>query len=200
MKHLICFGDSITDCGRFFDAPPLGDGYVRITAEKLKRADKEVTVINRGFDGFTIRRVLDVVKSQPIPSGSTCTLLAGINDIGLIMNTDRTPGQKDAMLNAFAATYEDTIRLIRESADRLILMEPFLFPCPAEFKLWLPYISAMSRIIGGLADKYRLPYLLLHSRLNRLASQNGFPAVTVDGVHLTALGHQFLSGELFKML
>ena len=114
MKHLICFGDSITDCGRFFDAPPLGDGYVRITAEKLKRADKEVTVINRGFDGFTIRRVLDVVKSQPIPSGSTCTLLAGINDIGLMMNTDRTPGQKDALLNAFAATYEDTIRLIRE--------------------------------------------------------------------------------------
>ncbi|MDO5362639.1 MAG: hypothetical protein Q4F03_08335 [Eubacteriales bacterium] len=32
MNHLICFGDSITDCGRFFDATPLGNGYVKMTA------------------------------------------------------------------------------------------------------------------------------------------------------------------------
>lgn len=32
MNHLICFGDSITDCERFFDATPLGNGYVKMTA------------------------------------------------------------------------------------------------------------------------------------------------------------------------
>lgn len=200
MNRLICFGDSITDCGRFFDAPPLGNGYVKMTAKKLKKHKNDIIVINRGFDGFTVRRVLDNIKSQPIPAGSICTLLIGINDIGLMMNTNRTPEQKTEMMKVFADTYEDVIRLVMARADKLILIEPFLFPCPAELELWISHIYAMSDIIRTLADKYRLSFLSLHSRLNRLASQNGFEAVTVDGIHLTTLGHRVISDELLKLL
>lgn len=42
MNRLICFGDSITDCGRFFDAPPLGNGYVKMTAKKLKKHKNDI--------------------------------------------------------------------------------------------------------------------------------------------------------------
>lgn len=198
--HLVCFGDSITDCGRFFDAPPLGSGYVCMINEKLKERKNNDIVMNCGFDGFTVQRVLDIVMQNKIPSDSTCTLLVGINDIALMMNTGRSHEQKAEMMERFACTCEELILQILKSTDKLILMEPFIFPCPAEFQLWISHVRTMSGTIRKLADKYELPYLLLHDRLNALAQEKGFAAVTTDGIHLTTQGHRVIADELYKLL
>ncbi len=39
---LLCLGDSITDCGRIFDLPPLGNGYVRQLANRLNNEEKKL--------------------------------------------------------------------------------------------------------------------------------------------------------------
>ena len=45
---LLCLGDSITDCGRIFDLPPLGNGYVRQLADRLNNEEKNWQVITKG--------------------------------------------------------------------------------------------------------------------------------------------------------
>lgn len=200
MKNIICFGDSITDCGKFFDAPPLGDGYVRMLDEELKKREKGNIVINKGFDGFTVARVYTTVRQQEISADSVCTLLVGINDVAIMMNTRRSEIEQQELMARFCHIYEKLILEILNSSKNLILMEPFIFPYPAEFRLWIPYVRIMSGSIASLADKYELPYIRLHDRLNNLALYKGFNAVTVDGVHLTHLGHHVIADELLKLL
>ena len=64
---ILFIGDSITDCGRRDDEPDfLGDGYVRLIAEKLTGR----TILNRGISGnraidLRDRWDVDVVAEYP---------------------------------------------------------------------------------------------------------------------------------------
>lgn len=128
------------------------------------------------------------------------TLLIGINDIGLMMNTDRTEAQKEQMMQEFSAHYAELLHLLTADARQVILMEPFIFPKPAEYQTWIPYVRTMSDKIQQLAVKYSLPFLPLHDTLNRGAVKQGFQAVTTDGIHLTACGHELLARKLCSLI
>ena len=128
------------------------------------------------------------------------TLLIGINDIGLMMNTDRTEAQKEQMMQEFSAHYAELLHLLTADARQVILMEPFIFPKPAEYQTWIPYVRTMSDKIQQLAVKYSLPFLPLHDTLNREAVKQGFQAVTTDGIHLTACGHELLARKLCSLI
>lgn len=125
--QIICLGDSITDCNHLFEDFPLGNGYVQILSEMFRNqtpsfsisadtvgrsssavqlTDKSTGAIhfrNCGIDGFTVTRVLENIRQHRISlhHSPVVTLLIGINDIGLIMNTDRTASQKEQMMREF---------------------------------------------------------------------------------------------------
>ena len=125
--QIICLGDSITDCNHLFEDFPLGNGYVQILSEMFRNqissfsisadtvrrsssavqlTDKSTGAIhfrNCGIDGFTVARVLENIRQHRIllHHSPVITLLIGINDIGLIMNTDRTDSQKEQMMREF---------------------------------------------------------------------------------------------------
>lgn len=240
MSELICLGDSITDCNHLFEDYPLGNGYVRILAEKLlsdsgspsyinikrknaaSRYDLNLSVPasgnfitqvrNYGSDGFTVARILDNVSSFrfPLSSSSVVTLLVGINDIGLMMNTNRTEKQKQEMMQDFFVHYEQLLKLLIDRLypqlpsdtehPHLILMEPFIFPYPDEYTLWIPRIQTMSHGIGELAHRYHTPYILLHDFFNAAARKQGYDAITGDGIHLTFYGHQLLADRICPFL
>lgn len=128
------------------------------------------------------------------------TLLIGINDIGLIMNTDRTDSQKEQMMREFATHYNELLNLLTTDARQVILMEPFIFPHPEEYETWIPYVHTMSDIIRQLSVRFRLPFLPLHNYFNKEATQSGFDAITTDGIHLTLYGHKLLAEKLFPLL
>ena len=208
MSELICLGDSITDCNRLFEDYPLGNGYVRLLARKISQ-DSEIR--NYGVDGFTVARVLENVSCSRIPlsSSSVVTLLIGINDIGLMMNTDRTEEQKQKMMQNFFIHYDQLLKLLLQSIfpersniahGSIILMEPFIFPHPDQYRLWIPYVKAMSDGIARLAEKYQLPYILLHDFFNSIAAQKGYDAITTDGIHLTFFGHELLADRLYPCI
>lgn len=201
MTHLLCLGDSITDCGRLFSAAPLGYGYVQILAEKLKKDGRNWQLTNCGVDGFTIHRLLENAPSQYLPlHADIITILIGINDIGLMMNTCRTSAQQAQMMEDFFAKYNRLLEILSSANCRIILMEPFLFPWPAEFCTWMPHVRTMSRGIADLAEKYQLPYLPLHDSLNEEARKYGLDYLTEDGIHLTRQGHEFLAKKLYEIL
>ena len=197
--QILCLGDSITDCNHLFEDFPLGNGYVQLLAEKLPC---NVQIKNHGIDGFTVSRILENIQTHRISlhRNPIITLLVGINDIGLIMNTHRTEEQKQQMLKEFTVHYKELLKLLTADAQQVILMEPFIFPCPAEYQNWIPYVSAMSQKIRSLSFQFSLPFLPLQDYLNKEASVRGFPAVTTDGIHLTALGHRLLAERLYPLL
>ena len=54
MTILTCLGDSITDCEHCFSRDFLGNGYVKMLSDCLKRDGSDYQVRNYGTDGFTI--------------------------------------------------------------------------------------------------------------------------------------------------
>lgn len=164
--QIICLGDSITDCNHLFEDFPLGNGYVQILSEMFRNqtpsfsisadtvgrsssavqlTDKSTGAIhfrNCGIDGFTVTRVLENIRQHRISlhHSPVVTLLIGINDIGLIMNTDRTASQKEQMMREFAAHYNELLDLLTADSRQVILMEPFIFPHPEEYETWIPYV------------------------------------------------------------
>ena len=152
--QVICLGDSITDCNHLFEDFPLGNGYVQILSEMFRNqtpsfsisadtvgrsssavqlTDKSTGAIhfrNCGIDGFTVTRVLENIRQHRISlhHSPVVTLLIGINDIGLIMSTDRTDSQKEQMMREFAIHYNELLNLLTADARQVILMEPFIFP------------------------------------------------------------------------
>ena len=113
--QIICLGDSITDCNHLFEDFPLGNGYVQMLSEMSQKHTINISGTmqfkNYGIDGFTVARVLENVRLQRIPlyRSPVVTLLIGINDIGMMMNTDRTEIQKQQMMQDFSLHYEQLL-------------------------------------------------------------------------------------------
>ena len=138
MTIMTCFGDSITDCGHCFSPDFLGDGYVKMLAGRFHREGYEIQMRNCGTDGFTVQRLLQRVKTDSTIIGNLAAVLIGINDIGMMMNTDRTPAQQEEMMGSFQEHYLELLTILTKSSCSVILMEPFVFSCPERF----PYSSA----------------------------------------------------------
>lgn len=200
MANLLCLGDSITDCGRFFSDSPLGDGYVRILSEKLKSAGMDYKITNCGVDGFTVARLLENARNYLSIGGDIITILIGINDIGLMMNTGRSQEQQKMMMSTFSRHYEDLLTKLMNPGRQIILMEPFIFPWPAEYRNWILHVKTMSQEIEKLAGRYHLPYIFLHDCLNAEARRYGLDAITLDGIHLTTQGHEILAQKLMEVI
>ncbi len=194
MKKILCLGDSLTDSGRLFSQNGLGNGYVN-ELNHILNEKTACTILNRGVDGFTVHRVLenlqqDCISRQP----DLVTLLIGINDVALIMTTDRSPSQQRQMVAQFSQTYEELLVKMQKSCRcKVILAEPFIFPYPQEYRNWQPFVTEFSQIIGELAVRYACSYVPLQDKLDQAVRQLGCDAITVDGVHLTFRGHQIIA-------
>lgn len=204
--QIICLGDSITDCNHLFEDFPLGNGYVQMLSEMFQKHTINISDTmqfkNYGIDGFTVARVLENIRLQRIPlhRSPIITLLIGVNDIGLMMNTDRTEFQKKQMMQDFVAHYKELLKLLTRDARQVILMEPFIFLHPEEYQTWIPYVRTMSTHIRQLSEKFNLPFLPLHDYFNNEAIQKGFDQITTDGIHLTRYGHELLATLLYEVI
>lgn len=199
MREILFLGDSITDCDHSFDPENLGTGYVRMIAEYFSAQKAEVQIHNMGIDGLTVnslKRLWNLCCKDLKPD--FITILIGINDIAVMKNTDKDP---ELALLEFECQYESLIRQIRSQTNcPILLMEPFVFPHPAMFLSWEADVQLMSKIIQKLAVKYDLSFLPLWDALSNAALENGYDAVTLDGVHLTKLGHQMIADSLLHLL
>lgn len=198
--HLLCLGDSITDCGRNFSAPPLGDGYVRFLAEKLQDAGLSWRVANQGVDGFTAARILDNMEYYLALEPDVVTLLIGINDMGLMMNTGRSQVQKLRMMQVFFERYDLLASLLAQNVRHVCLLEPFVFSTPRELTAWMPWVQEMSEGIRRLAEKYNAGFAGLQTHLDEAVNKLGTEAVTIDGVHLTKTGHRILADRAWAYI
>ena len=194
MKTFLFLGDSITDCNHYFDPENLGSGYVRMISDKINAPDKKYQVLNKGNDGFTVPAVRRLWKRSCFNvNPDFITILIGINDLGVIKHTGLTDS---VALAEFREQYQALLDEIRVITDcPVLLMEPFIFPYPAEYASWEPQLHKISQIICKLAADNELSFLPLWEHLSTAAKTEGFSKITTDGIHLTALGHSLLAGQ-----
>lgn len=195
MKTLLFLGDSITDCNHYFDPENLGYGYVRSISAKLTQKntpDNQYQVLNKGNDGFTVPALSRLWSRSCLNlKPDFITILIGINDLAVIKNTGITPS---AALADFRSQYQallDDIRIITDCP--ILLMEPFIFPHPAEYSTWEEELQQMSQIIQQLAKDNQLHFLPLWEELFSAAKKEGFSEITTDGIHLTSEGHKIIA-------
>lgn len=186
MYTCLFFGDSITDADHLFTPSNLGTGYVSLLAQQFP----SWTFINKGQDGFTSEQVLRLLLRDGIPqSCDFISLLIGINDIPVEIFTNRP-----RIPDEFTYYYEKILEFFTHTTNsQLILLEPFLFDVPAQYKTWQPYIEQESRIIQELAKKYHALFVPTNQALRAAADTTGVDRITSDGIHLTHTGNQILA-------
>ncbi len=189
MKNFVFLGDSITDAERLWlpEYNGLGNGYVKILAEKLSG---EFTSINKGHETFTLPFLLRNLKTDCLSfSPAAVSILIGINDIGVAKNTG-----KSLRAQEFASNYDTLIRrLLEASISSVFLLSPFIFSRPQEYLNWLPEVREVENTIENLARQYQLPFLPLQERMQESEKQYGTEMLTPDGIHLTPFGHELLA-------
>lgn len=195
MKNILFLGDSITDSEHLFTADNLGHGYVSLLSHALSPA--EYTVCNRGHDGFTTEQIWRMLLRDGIEDKwDVITLLTGVNDIPVEVYTthNRIPDE-------FMYYYEKLLQLFTSATHaKIILLEPFLFDNPEEYKNWHSYIYTESAIIQELAKKYHAHFTPTDDILRAAAEKEGMDRITPDGIHLTSAGNRILAGLWLKAL
>ncbi|MBO5159820.1 MAG: hypothetical protein J6B94_09590 [Lachnospiraceae bacterium] len=192
MKNLLFLGDSITDCNHYFDPENLGQGYVRMISDQINTPDKVYQVLNKGNDGFTVPAVRRLWKRSCLNlQPDFITILIGINDLAVMRNTGITASVGLADFREQYQTLIDDIRMMTDCP--ILLMEPFIFPYPAEYSTWEPELHAMSEIIQDIASKNQVTFLPLWENLLLEAKKYGYSEITIDGIHLTKYGHQLIA-------
>ncbi len=187
MKKIVFIGDSITDAHHNYTEDNLGDGYVKIIAEKL---GDEYEVINKGHDAFTVFSLWKFLDSDCISKKpDMVSILIGCNDVAVKMNTGRSLKEQE-----FQKTYEKLLRKIRAKTEaKIICMGPFIFPHPLEYANWIPDIRLAESQAREAAEKYDAIFLPLHDVLNDAAEQHGYDEITVDGTHLAMRGAEIVA-------
>lgn len=197
-KTLVFLGDSITDCGRSEASGNdqdrlghLGHGYVRMVASRLSDAH----VINLGYNGLTSSGVLRQWRrfqktTDLVPD--LVSVLVGVNDASVVMTTGLA-------LERALAYYEEDLRALAQEitapGSQLLLIEPFLFPRPAEYLTWQPCVECFAKIVRETAREAGCQWIAPAKHFARAAAASplGQDAVTTDGIHLTPAGQKILA-------
>lgn len=197
-KKIIFLGDSITDAGHNFQPVRegelgLGDGYVRRIAAMLR--SEEADIRNAGHDGFTVQGLLRMLEWDCLRhSPDVVSILVGCNDAAVCMNTGRTLDE-----TGFAESYKRLLKRIREGTRaRILCMGPFIFPCPLEYRNWIPLIREIEEVERAAATEAGALFIPLHDLLSREAGIAGYDRITVDGVHLTGRGAELIAREWLR--
>jgi acyl-CoA thioesterase-1 len=182
---ILFIGDSVTDCGRRDDAPDyLGDGYVRLVAQKLP----DRRVVNVGISGNRVidlrdRWNIDVVQQKP----EILSVYIGINDTWRRYDDhDRTTTE------SFEADYRACLADLG-GASTLILVEPFVLPVTEEQEIWHQDLDGKRGVVAQLAKEFGAGFVPLQSLLAAAAEDHGAAALAQDGVHPTELGHRMIA-------
>jgi len=186
--RVLLTGDSITDWGRDRSDPTsLGHGYAGIVAALAgaRRPDLDLTFLNRGVGGDTsgmlrARWDRDAVALAP----TVVSILVGIND---------TWRRYDSGDPTSTDEYEDNLRAIVSTVDRLVLVEPFLVPVRAEQHAWREDLDPRLAVVRRVAAEHRAVLVPADGLFAAAAVRTTPEAWAFDGVHPTPAGHGLLA-------
>ncbi|GEK20837.1 SGNH/GDSL hydrolase family protein [Cellulomonas xylanilytica] len=186
--RILLTGDSVTDWGRDrADPTSLGHGYAGIVAALAgaRRPDLGLTFLNRGVGGDTsamlrARWERDAVALAP----TVVSVLIGIND---------TWRRYDGGSPTSTEEYEDNLRAVVGTTDRLVLIEPFVVPVTAAQHEWREDLDPRISVVRRVAAERRAVLVPADGLFAAAAARTGAATWAQDGVHPTPAGHGLLA-------
>jgi lysophospholipase L1-like esterase len=186
-------GDSITDFGRDRDQPwGLGSGYVNLIAAwfTARYPQLKVQFLNRGISGNRVADLRgrwdeDALALKP----DWVSILIGIND-----TWRRYDSNDPTSTEAYAADYRDVLARSQVAGARLIVLEPFLLPHPADREQWRVDLDPKIHVARQLAREFGAIFVPLDGVFSAAAAASGsMTDWTPDGVHPTPAGHALIA-------
>lgn len=192
-KIVVFQGDSITDAGRLYeDTASLGYGYAMMIAAFYQSMypGECVQFVNRGISGDRVKDLQtrwkpDCVDLEP----DVVTIMIGINDtwrrydIGEPTSTD-----------FFEEGYRKILNETCHSTDAsIILMEPFVLPCPDDRLSWREDLDPKIQVVRRLAREFATILIPLDGIFAQATISREPEFWAVDGVHPTLAGHALIA-------
>lgn len=192
-ETLLFQGDSITDAGRSRrNNSQLGSGYAGMVAARFSMLypERKVRFLNRGIGGnrakdLQARWDSDCISLQP----DWVSILIGIND-----TWRRYDSNDPTSVDEFASSYRDILtRTAEQTEARIVIMEPFLLPCPEDRKQWREDLDPKIRETRNLALEFGAVFIPLDGVFAAAASRAEPSFWAQDGVHPTPQGHALIA-------
>jgi len=200
-QKIVLIGDSITDCGRRDQFPPLGNGYVSIAANLVtaKYPERRIEWVNKGIGGDVVQGLVerwtkDVIEEKP----DWVSVAIGINNVVRDQASNRGLDEclvdfQDSYRRIFNRTWEET------SAD-IIMFEIFYLSGENSLRRELK-LKPYNDIIHRLAVENKALLVPVNVAFKRAASKRtGGSWTTGDGVHPLLGGHTLIALTFLKTL
>lgn len=195
---ILFIGDSITDVGRTQTKyGALGHGYPLLISGALTKGypTEAIEFFNRGISGNQVsdlktRFETDCLALNP----DVVSILIGINDTWHTVGTKQfgTP----AAAEKFETDYREILNQLKQArVKKIILLEPFVLPYPADRKTWRCDLDPKIQIVRKLALEFDTLFVPLDGIFNQLGIRYVFDKFTLDGVHPTPAGHQVIAKQ-----
>lgn len=186
-------GDSITDAGRSReDRNDLGRGYPLMIASWFAASHpcEKVTFINRGVSGDRVKDLQarwreDCLDLKP----NWLSILIGVND-----TWRRYDSNDPTSTEAYEAGFRDLLTRARDVCGaRIIILEPFLLPIPADRATWRVDLDPKIHAARRLACEFGAIYIPFDGVFASVAALRGPAFWASDGVHPTYEGHALIA-------
>lgn len=146
--------------------------------------------MNTGIGGDRVRDLRarwneDVLAHHP----QTLSVFVGIND-----TWRRYDSGQVTTAGGFERDYVAMLETV--SADRLVIVEPFVLPVTAEQHEWAVDLDPKRAIVADVAARFGAAFVPLHSILTLAAGAHGAAALAADGVHPTPLGATLIADAI----
>ncbi len=197
---LVMIGDSITDCGRNYDAEPagwesFGDGYVNLVNSALIAFAPElkIMVVNKGISGNTIRDLKkrwekDVLALKP----DYVSIMIGVNDVW--RHFDSAPFAKFNQVEEgeYEAIYRDLIEQTLPHVKGIYVISPFIIE-PNKEEEMSRMVRRFAEIARKLAAEYKLHYVDVQAAMDAFLEKAHSYVLTPDRVHPVLSGHMIIA-------
>ncbi|MBN1877338.1 MAG: SGNH/GDSL hydrolase family protein [Anaerolineae bacterium] len=186
-------GDSITDAGHSrSNDDDLGHGYAAMVAAWFSAMypEKHVRFLNRGISGNRVKDLrarwqVDCLDLHP----TWVSILIGVND-----TWRRYDSHDPTSTEAYERDYRAILEVVHDTLGaRLIVMEPFLLPIPADREGWRVDLDPKIAVARKLAREFDALFVPLDGPFAAAATRREMEFWLPDGVHPTPAGHAFIA-------
>jgi lysophospholipase L1-like esterase len=199
-QHIVCIGDSITDCERRDAHAPYGNGYVSLVRAFVTaaRPDLGLRWTNRGVGGDTVRHLAARWETDAIDAAPDwLSVMIGINDIwrGYMDRPDEAVPIDE---------YETTLRaLLTEVVDktgcRLLLADPYLIE-PDRHDPQRADTDRYASVVAGLAAEFDAVHVPTQAAFDRVLASSSPRDWADDRIHPNLPGHAVIAREFLTRI
>ncbi len=204
-SKVLMIGDSITDCGRNYDASyseeVLGDGYVRFVSDSLKSTHPElgIEIVNRGVSGDTVRNLKkrwqrDVLSLSP----DWLSIMIGINDVWQQVN-DSQPSENWILIDEYEQTLDELVAIVVPSLQGLVLMTPYVLELDKSDEM-RSKMDRYGKVVRKIAAKYDALFVDTQAAFDEVLQKMDTTELSDDRVHMNAVGHKVLADAFLKVV